>query len=146
MRTNGLQLWNYGWFFSIQLLSVTPPDALFSPVALFGLASLPLYSSVTISRNQCRAAPDASCNRWLGGCGWQWMRKDFAQNEQRENNFDNFVRFAHGRIFHSNGTFSSMPSRTRGRPQQRWDDMLRDFCEHTYGALFGFHSAREHVT
>ena len=35
---------------------------------------------------------------------------------------------------------------TRGRPQQRWDDMLRNFCEHTYGALFGFHSAREHVT
>lgn len=38
------------------------------------------------------------------------------------------------------------PSRTRERPQQRWDDVLRNFCEHTYGALFGFHSACEHVT
>ena len=35
-------------------------DTMISPVVLFGLASLPFC-----------ATPDASCNCWLGSCGWQ---------------------------------------------------------------------------
>ena len=39
-----------------------------------------------------------------------------------------------------------MPFRAHGRPQKRWDDILRQFCEHIYDDDFWFGHARQYAT
>lgn len=55
---------------------------------VIGFGAISFCSDRTL-KNQFCAAPDASCNHWLGGCGWQWVRKYIVGG----------YRLAHGRVY-----------------------------------------------
>ena len=116
------------------------------------------FGRVANSITQCGSAWDASCCCWLGGCGQLRLERYHAQDEQKIEDSFEFIprarsvgflfkrqfRFA-ARVAGSNRwtgfaalwdlcgnwqtNFNSMRFRTRGRLQQKCDNMLRKLCE-----------------
>ena len=149
-------------------------DAIISPTVLFGLASLPLTASHfkridVVQRRMIRAIVG-----WVAVDKFDWRDTTRRMNSKVEaalkifpvcswlkSAFKRRFRFA-AHVAGSNtwpgfatlwdpsenwrDNFYSMPFRARGRPQKRWDDILRQFCEHMYGDDLWFGHARQYAT
>ena len=68
----------------------------------------------------------------------------FAARIADSNSWPGFAAFSDP-YEHWSKHFTSMPSRTRKRPEQTWENMLRKFCEHISRQSLWFRHAREHV-
>lgn len=149
-------------------------DTVISPAILFGLASLPLVASQLHRINIVQRRMLRSIVGWVALDGNDWRTVMRRMNDRlqaalelypvcawSDSLFKRQYRFA-AHVAGSNSwpgfaalwepcenwreNFHTIPSRARGRPQQRWDDMLRKFCENIFGESLWFHHARQSVT
>ena len=148
-------------------------DAIISPAALFGLASLPLVASQiqrlnVVQRRMLRAVVGwvaVDGNDWQGtmrrmNCKVNFALEKFPVCTWSDSFFKRKFRFAAHVACSKNwckfpalwdpsddwqSNFTSCPGRTRGRPQQRWDDILNKFCEGIYDDPSWFQHARDCV-